>query len=92
MQTVRFDLTSGAWTEILGGNTWIKFQVKTANRVRLYMNENATAPDIDADHFLVEAFQPGYDFEVDNVIANGRLWARADADPAIIVAFRKTSL
>jgi len=43
MQTLAFALSSGAWTEILGGNNALSLQVSTARNVRLHFNASATA-------------------------------------------------
>jgi hypothetical protein len=91
MQTVAFDLTATEWTEILGGNSWLKLQVKTSNRVRLHLNDSATAPALNAAFFLVESFAPAWDFFIDDVTGSGRIWARADETPAIVTVARKTA-
>jgi hypothetical protein len=91
MQTLAFDLTAGAWTEILGGNNALALQVVTANKVRLHFNDSDTAPAIAAVSVLVESYPPQWDFECQSQIGQARVWARADVTPARIVVVRRTA-
>lgn len=91
MQTLAFDLTADAWTEVLGNNNSLALQVKTANGVRLHFNNSATAPSIDAAHILIESWPPRFDFECQGQFGQSRVWARADRTPARIVVVRRTA-
>lgn len=91
MQTVRFDLTADEWTEILGGNSALRLQVKTANRVLMHHNDSATPPALNAPAFLIESFSPRWDYEAEGITAQGRIWVRAERAPAIIVVNRRAA-
>jgi hypothetical protein len=90
MQTLAFDLTDDAWTEILGGNNALALQVYTAKNVRLHFNESATAPAIDAAHILIESFPPRWDFECQSQVGQARVWARAVSGSASITVVRRS--
>lgn len=89
MQTLAFDLTADAWTEVLGGNNALALQVKTASNVRLHFNDSAIAPSIDAEHILIDSWPPRFDFECQSQLGQARVWARADRTPARIVVVRR---
>lgn len=89
MQTLPFDLTAGAWVEILGGDAALSLQVKTAARIRLHFNASDIAPDLDAAFFLIDSFPPQYDFEATGQAGQSRIWARADSADAQIVVMRR---
>lgn len=91
MQTVAFDLTADAWTEVLDGNNSLAVQVKTANNVRLHFNDSATAPSLDAEHILIDSWPPRFDFECQSQVGQAHVWARADRTPARIVVVRRTA-
>lgn len=91
MQTVAFDLTAGAWTEILGGNNALALQIETANNVRLHFNDSATAPALTVASVLVQSFPPRWDFECATQVGQSHVWARADQTPARIVVVRRTA-
>jgi hypothetical protein len=91
MQTLQFNLVSTQWTEILGGNSALRFQVKTANRVLMHHNDSATPPSLNAPAFLIETFSPRWDYEVDGITAQGRIWVRAENTPSIIVVNRRAA-
>jgi len=89
MQTIRFDLTQGAWTEILGGNNAFALQVVTSNNVWLHFNDSETAPALDAASILVESFPPRWDFECQSQVGQAHVWARADQNPASVIVVRR---
>lgn len=89
MQTMRFDLTEGQWTEILGGNNALALQLVTANSVRLHFNDSEVAPPLDAASVLVESFPPRWDFECQSQVGQSRVWARADQQPASVIVVRR---
>ena len=90
MQTLAFSLSSGAWTEILGGNDALSVQVSTARNVRLHFNASATAPALTAASILVESFPPKWDFDCQQQTGQSRVWARADSGTASVVVVRRT--
>jgi hypothetical protein len=91
MQTLVFNLTAGAWTEILGGNNTLAVQLISAANVRLHFNDSATAPAIDAPSILVESFPPRWDFECSSQVGQSHVWARGDNGPAKIAVVRRTA-
>lgn len=90
MQTLAFDLTAGAWTEILGGNNALAVQIATANGIRMHFNASATAPALSAASILVDSYPPRWDFECTEQTGQARVWARADTSPARIIVVRRT--
>lgn len=91
MQTVGFDLTDAAWTEILNGDNALSVQVKTQSGVYLHFNDSADAPAIGAASVFIESWPPRFDFECATQTGQSRVWARARSGAASIVVVRKTA-
>lgn len=91
MQTTVFTLNADTWVEILGGNSLLSLQIRTANKIRLHFNNSLTPPDSDAPYFLIDSFPPRFDFEVAGQLGQSHVWAKADVTPAEIVVLRQST-
>lgn len=90
MQTFTENLTSTAFTEVLGGMASLSFNVDTADGVVLVFTESAATPSADADGQVVQTWPSKWDFDSWPQEAGlQRIWAKSlNENGAVITGIR----
>lgn len=79
MKTFEQDLTNDAWTEVLGGGSFVAFDMIAAPTVKILFTETASVPAPSAAGNNVSTWPQSWDMEISGMQAGAqRVWLKGN--------------